>query len=411
MDEISEKHVPLAERMRPEKWEDFVGQDEIVGPGKPLRLAIEKDELVSVIFWGPPGSGKSSLAQIIAQSTQAYFVKFSAVATGISELKKVVDEAEIRYQMGHQRTILFIDEIHRWNKSQQDALLPYVENGTVVLIGATTENPSFEIISPLLSRSRVYLLNPLSKDDIRKILRRALLDKNKGLGRYKIKIESEAAEFLLRFADGDARVALNALELAVLSAPVNYSGERYINQLHIKEVFQKSNLRYDKKGEEHYNLISALHKSLRDSNDNASLYWLVRMLEAGEDPLYIARRLVRFASEDIGNADNQALQIAVSAMEAVKFVGSPEGNLALVQAVIYLARAPKSNLINKAYHNVKSDIEKTGSLPVPLHLRNPETKLMEEIGYGRNYKYAYNYPNAQVKQEHLPPELRDKKWL
>ena len=398
-----ESSAPLAERMRPDKLEDFVGQEEVIGLGSPLRRAIEEDRLVSIILWGPPGSGKTTLARIIARMTRSYFVSFSAVVSGIPVLKKVIKEAIDRRKYNLQRTILFVDEIHRFNKTQQDAFLPYVENGTIILIGATTENPSFEVNSPLLSRSTVYVLKPLSKDDLKKIIERALRDKQKGLGRYKIKIEPQALGYMVDMAGGDARVALNILELSFFNARKGNSA--HITSSVIARVIQKRVLRYDKAGEEHYNLISAFHKSMRDSDPDACVYWLVRMLEAGEDPLYIARRMVRFASEDIGNADPDALQIAVAAMQAVQFLGMPEANLALCQAATYLACAPKSNTLYRAYLKAKEDIEKTGSLPVPLIMRNAPTPLMEKIGYGRGYRYAHDFPEGYVKQQHLPPEL------
>ena len=402
----NEDFVPLAERMRPETLEDFLGQEEIVGEGTPLRKAIEEDRLVSIILWGPPGSGKTTLAKIIAKMTEAHFVSFSAVTSGVPALKKIIEEAKWRRKYQSQKTILFVDEIHHFNKAQQDAFLPYVEDGTIILVGATTENPSFEINSPLLSRSTVYILKPLSPEILKKIIQRALQNKEKGLGKYKIKIDPEVIDYIVEMAGGDARVALNILELSFISAR---KGDRaHITCEVVNKVVQKRVLRYDKKGEEHYNLISALHKSMRDSDPDAAVYWLARMLEAGEDPLYIARRMVVFASEDIGNADPQALQVAVAAMQAVQFVGMPEANLALTQAAIYLACAPKSNAVLQAYTRAKKDIQEKGHLPVPLVIRNAPTQLMRDLGYGKGYRYAHDFPGGFVKQQHLPSPLEDR---
>ena len=401
--EETEDLAPLAERMRPEKLEDFVGQEEIVGIGTPLRKAIEEDKLVSIILWGPPGSGKTTLAKIIAKMTRSHFVSFSAVTSGIPALKKVIEEAKWRKKYNLQRTILFVDEIHRFNKAQQDAFLPYVEDGTIILIGATTENPSFEINSPLLSRSTVYILHPLSPENLKKVIKKALEDRERGLGRYRIKLDPQVMDYIVEMANGDARIALNILELSFIST--RKGDEAHITSQVVTKVIQRRILRYDKRGEEHYNLISALHKSMRDSDPDASVYWLARMLEAGEDPLYIARRMVVFASEDVGNADPQALQVAVAAMQAVQFIGMPEANLALTQAVIYLACAPKSNAVLQAYSRAKQDIRETGNLPVPLVIRNAPTSFMKEIGYGRGYKYAHDFPAGFVKQQHLPPPL------
>lgn len=406
LDSELKKGAPLADRMRPERLEDFVGQKEVVGPGTPLRKAIEEDTLVSLIFWGPPGSGKTTLAKIIANMTKSHFVSFSAVTSGIPALREIIEEARQRRKYQLQRTILFVDEIHRFNKTQQDAFLPYVENGTIILIGATTENPSFEINSPLLSRSNVYVLKPLSKNNIKKIIKRALQDKQKGLGEYKIELDPEVLDYIIEMANGDARIALNILELSFMST--KEKDKAHITTSDVTRVVQRRILRYDKSGEEHYNLISALHKSMRDSDPDASVYWLARMLEAGEDPLYITRRMVRFASEDIGNADPQALQVAVSAMQAVQFVGMPEANLALCQAATYLACAPKSNALYRAYAKAKNDVKKTGNLPVPLVIRNAPTSLMKKLGYSKGYKYAHNFPEGYVKQQHLPSELEGK---
>mgnify|MGYP003864973073 FL=1 len=403
-------NAPLADRMRPEKLEDFLGQEKIIGPGKPLRRAIEKDELQSIILWGPPGSGKTTLARIIAKMTKTHFVPFSATISGVPALRKIIKEAQDRRRYRHQRTILFVDEIHRFNKAQQDAFLPYVEDGTIILIGATTENPSFEVISPLLSRSTVYILEPLSPKDLKNILEKALSDKEKGLGKYKVKLEPKVLDFIIELAYGDARIALNILEFAVITTKPDAQGVRNITLKIIEEVVQKRSLRYDKTGEEHYNIISALHKSMRDSDPDAAIYWIARMLEAGENPLYVARRLVRFASEDIGNADPQALQVAVAAMQAVHFLGMPEGNLALAQAATYLAYAPKSNALYKGYQLAQEDIKKWGPLPVPLVIRNAPTSLMKDLGYGKAYKYAHNFEGGYIIQEHLPKELKGRRY-
>ncbi|HER25405.1 MAG TPA: replication-associated recombination protein A [Candidatus Atribacteria bacterium] len=402
--------APLADRIRPEKLEDFLGQEKIIGPGKPLRQAIEEDELQSIILWGPPGSGKTTLARIIAKITKTHFVPFSAAISGVPALRKIIKEAQDRRKYQQQRTILFVDEIHRFNKAQQDAFLPYVEDGTIILIGATTENPSFEVISPLLSRSTVYILEPLSPDDLKNILEKALPDKEKGLGKYKLNLEPEVLDFIVELAYGDARIALNILEFAVVTTKPDSQGIKNINIKIIEEVVQKRCLRYDKTGEEHYNIISALHKSMRDSDPDAAIYWVARMLEAGENPLYVARRLVRFASEDVGNADPQALLVAVSAMQAVHFLGMPEGNLALAQTATYLACAPKSNALYKGYQLTKEDIKRWGPLPVPLVIRNAPTTLMKNLDYGKGYKYAHHFEGGYVVQEHLPRELKGKKY-
>ncbi len=399
--------APLAERMRPDKLEDFVGQEELVGEGAPLRKAIEEDRLVSIILWGPPGSGKTTLARIIARMTKSHFVSFSAVTSGIPAIKKVIEEAITRRKYNLQRTILFVDEIHRFNKLQQDAFLPYVENGTIILIGATTENPSFEVNSPLLSRSTVYVLQPLSSDDLKKIIKRALEDKEKGLGQREVRVSEDDLRYLARLSYGDARVALNALEMAVQSLEAD---EVNITREILEEALQRKTLLYDKKGDEHFNIISALHKSMRGGDCDASLYWLARMLEAGEDPLYIARRLVRFASEDIGNADPQALTVALNAMEAFRFIGLPEGKLALAQAVIYLALAPKSNAVYVAYEEAREDVSRYGPLPVPMWIRNAPTRLMKELGAGEGYLYPHDFTDAVVDQEYLPEKLEGRRY-
>lgn len=402
--------APLAARMRPRNFSEFIGQGHIIGEGRVLRKSIEVDQLPSIIFWGPPGSGKTTLANIIANVTKSHFSPISAVTSGVADLRAVVDEAKERRGLYQKRTILFIDEIHRFNKAQQDAILPHVENGTITLIGATTENPSFEVISPLLSRCRVFTLNALTEDDIKLIIQRALEDKERGLGKMNVILDDDAFNTLLVMSNGDARTALNALELAVSTVHPSKDNERHIALKDIEDAMQHRALLYDKAGEEHFNIISALHKSLRDSDPDSGLYWLGRMLEAGEDPLYIARRLIRFASEDIGMADPQALVIVTSAQQAVHFIGMPEGNLALAQAVVYLATAPKSNALYEAYGKVQEDVARTRNEPVPLHLRNPVTRLMKETGYGKDYKYAHNFPGHFVDQEHLPPSLKGKKY-
>ncbi|MBM4454546.1 MAG: replication-associated recombination protein A [Chloroflexi bacterium] len=402
--------MPLAARMRPRSFAEFVGQQHLVGEGRVLRKCIEADRMPSMIFWGPPGSGKTTLAHVIAGVTRSHFSPLSAVSAGVADLRRVVDEARRRLKASGQHTIMFIDEIHRFNKSQQDAILPYVENGVVTLIGATTENPSFEVISALLSRCRVFTLNSLTDQDIRHIVQRALQDQERGLGKLQVELAEDAFSHLVVIANGDARIALNALEMATQATAPDAQGKRNIDLATIEDALQHRSLLYDKSGEQHYDLISALHKCLRDSDPDAGLYWLGRMLEAGEDPLYIARRLVRFASEDVGMADPQALVIAMAAQQAVHFIGMPEGNLALAQAVVYLATAPKSNSLYAAYSRVKEDVEHTRNDPVPLHLRNPVTGLMQQMGYGKGYKYAHDFPGHYVEQEHLPKQLKGKRY-
>jgi len=402
--------MPLAARMRPQTFAEFVGQEHLVAEGRVLRKCIEADQLPSMVLWGPPGSGKTTLAYLIANVTKAHFSPLSAVSAGVADLRRVIGEAKKRLKSSGQRTILFIDEIHRFNKAQQDAVLPFVENGTVTLIGATTENPSFEVIAPLLSRCRVFRLNALSDDEIRLIVERAIKDEERRLGKFQITVSEEAVRHLVTMSNGDARVALNALEMAAFATLPNDEDVRSIDLSVIEEALQHRALLYDKSGDQHYDLISALHKSLRGSDPNAALYWLGRMLEAGEDPLYIARRLVRFASEDVGMADPQALVIAIAAQQAVHFVGLPEGNLALAEATIYLATSPKSNSLYQAYSRVQQDIQHGRNEPVPLHLRNPVTDLMRRMGHGQGYKYAHDYPDHFVKQQNLPPSLNGKRY-
>jgi putative ATPase len=398
--------APLAERMRPKTISEYIGQRHLLGEGCLLKRAIEEDKLFSMIFWGPPGSGKTTLARILANETKSKFVSFSAVLSGVKEIRTVIDEARELLERKKTKMILFVDEIHRFNKAQQDAFLPHVESGLITLIGATTENPSFEVIAPLLSRTRVLVLKPFSEEDLLAILERALQDKQKGFGQILIKIDSDVLRYIVNVADGDARSVLNNLD-AVVSVVRNLPEEkRFISLKFAQEVLLKKSLLYDKDGEEHYNLISALHKSLRGSDPDAALYWLGRMITAGEDPLYIARRMVRFASEDIGNADPQALVVAMAAQQAFHFIGLPEGELALAQAAVYLATAPKSNSLYTAYGKVKELISTKGYLPVPLHIRNAPTKLMKELDYGKDYKYAHDYADAYVPQEYLPEEIR-----
>ena len=401
------KSAPLAERMRPRNLAEYAGQEHLIGPGKPLRVQIEHDDPASMIFWGPPGTGKTTLARIIANMTQASFIEFSAVLSGIKEIKQVMVDAEKAARFGS-RTILFIDEIHRFNKAQQDAFLPYVEHGTIRLIGATTENPSFEIIGALLSRCRVYTLHALSEDEIITLLRRALTDPERGLGSMQVSAEDDALATLASYSSGDARNALNALEVSAKLAEAR--AEKAITKDLAVEALQQRVLLYDKKGEEHYNLISALHKSVRNSNADAALYWLGRMLKAGEDPMYVARRVVRMAVEDIGLASPEALNLTLSARDAMDFLGSPEGDLALAQAVVYLALAPKSNALYTAYGEVLGDIENTRAEPVPLHLRNAPTGLMNSIGYGKGYRYAHDEEGKVADMECLPDSLRGRSY-
>ena len=406
-EEMLRREAPLADRMRPRTLGEFVGQEHLLGEGKVLRLAIESDQLPSMILWGPPGSGKTTLAMIIASTTGAQFLSFSAVLSGVKEIKEVIQEAqEWRHQK--KRTVLFVDEIHRFNKAQQDAFLPHVEKGTIILIGATTENPSFEVISPLLSRSKVFTLQSLTEEEVELILKRALADEERGLGKFPATVDPEVLKGISRVANGDARAALNTLEMVVLTSSPDGQGLRHVKKLHLEEVLQKKSFLYDKTGEEHYNLISALHKSLRGSDPDAALYWLGRMIEAGEDPLYLARRMIRFASEDVGMADPQALPITVAAMQGFHFIGLPEGTLALAEAAVYLATAPKSNALYVAYGDVERDVREMESLPVPLHIRNAPTRLMKDLGYGKDYKYPHHYPEHFIEEEYLPENLRGK---
>ncbi|HEX7285528.1 MAG TPA: replication-associated recombination protein A [Candidatus Angelobacter sp.] len=391
--------------MRPRTLDEFVGQEDILAPGKPLRLQIERDDPGSIIFWGPPGSGKTTLAKIIAHMTKAEFIEFSAVLSGIKEIKQVMADAEKARAYGT-RTILFVDEIHRFNRAQQDAFLPHVERGNIRLIGATTENPSFEINGALLSRCRVYILKQLTEEEIVAFLRRALADPERGLGKLKLRADDEVLRLIAAYSSGDARAAYNVLEVAAATAGENGA----ITEQIIKDTLQKRVLLYDKSGEEHYNLISALHKSVRNSDVDAALYWLARMLEAGEDPLYIARRVVRMASEDIGLAAPEALNVCLAAKDAIDFLGMPEANLALAQAVAYLALAPKSNALYTAYGKVLEDVEKTAAEPVPLHIRNAVTALMKQVGYGKGYQYAHDLESKVADMECLPDNLRGRRY-
>ncbi|MFH0927944.1 MAG: replication-associated recombination protein A [bacterium] len=402
---------PLAERMRPRTLLEFVGQEQIIAPGKMLRVAIETDRIPSIILWGPPGSGKTTLAKVIANHTKSAFSQLSAVLAGVKEIREAITEAESRLELTGVRTILFVDEIHRFNKSQQDALLPHVEKGVVTLIGATTENPSFEVNSALLSRARVFVLEMLSVLDIEAIIRSTLLDKERGLGSEPIQISEATIKFLASMSNGDARTALNTLELASKTSAVA-DGSIQIDERSVKEALQKTHLLYDKHGEEHYNIISALHKSMRGNDANAALYWLGRMLVGGEEPLYVARRLVRFASEDVGLADPQALILAVATYQACHFLGLPECELALAELAAYLAKAPKSNQLYTAYGQVKNDIQNLPAEPVPLHLRNAPTKMMSELGYGKGYKYTPDFKSAdEAKQDYLPKSLKNRRYL
>ena len=405
---LRRREAPLAERMRPQTVEEFIGQTHLIAPGRLLREMIEGQRLHSLILWGPPGSGKTTLALLISRAVDAHFVHFSAVLSGVRELREVISEAKDQRKYHGRRTILFVDEIHRFNKAQQDAFLPHVEDGTIVLIGATTENPSFEVIAPLLSRTSVLVLEPLTAEDVRRLLQRALADTDRGLGNLGVEIDAPALSFLADYARGDARLGLNALEAAADLATTK--GLKTIDLEVVQEATQHRALLYDKAGDEHYNVISAFIKSMRGSDPDAAVYWLMRMLEAGEDPLFIARRMVIFAAEDIGNADPQALQLAVAAKDAFHFVGMPEGRIPLAQAATYLASAPKSNASYMAMCGAAEDVKRHGPLPVPLHLRNAPTPLMKSLGYGRNYKYAHDYAGHVADQQHLPDQLKDRRY-
>ncbi|MFA6422411.1 MAG: replication-associated recombination protein A [Candidatus Buchananbacteria bacterium] len=406
--------APLADRMRPQNLDQFQGQAELIGPKKLLRKLIEQDQIPSMIFWGPPGSGKTTLAKIIANMSNSEFISLSAVNAGLKDFRDIIKTAKDKLKYESKKTILFLDEIHRWSKAQQDALLPYVENGTITLIGATTENPSFEVNSALLSRCRVFIFEQLQKEDIVNILKNALTDKDRGLGsptgKLKIKIDDETLDFLASVSNGDSRTALNTLDLAVKVSKKDKNGIIKLDKKLIKESLKKSSFLYDRAGDQHYNIISALHKSMRGSSADAALYWLGRMIEAGEDPLYVARRLVRFASEDIGLANSRALEQAVAGYQACHFIGIPECNVILAQVVVYLAKCTKSNELYEAYGKVQKDVRETMDEPVPIHLRNAPTKLMKELGYGKDYKYSPKF-DYKEDQEYLPEKLRNRKYL
>jgi len=407
----SDPGIPLADRMRPRNLEEIVGQAQLIGEGKVLREMVRQKNLMSIILWGPPGSGKTTMARILAKEVGAPFVAYSAVLSGIKEIKALMAEAHNHFRHSHQQTVVFVDEIHRFNKAQQDAFLPYVETGVIILIGATTENPSFEVISALLSRAKVYVLNPLSTDDIEQILTRALNDAERGLGKISVVVSSELMQRLSLYSNGDARIALNTLEIATALAKARtHSGKPVLLPADVENALQRKMLQYDKTGEEHYNLISALHKSMRNSDPDAAMYWLGRMLEGGEDPVYIARRMVRFASEDVGLADVRALSVALNASEAVRLVGMPECALALAEAAVYLSLAPKSNALYTGYSQVMADVQNTLNDPPPLQIRNAPTSLMKDLGYGEGYKYAHDLPDKVADMECLPKSLIGRRY-
>ncbi len=414
-DEKLEKDIkanaPLADRIRPVSLDDFVGQEDIIGKGKILRRVIENDEIFSIIFWGPPGSGKTTLANIIAEMTKSHFVSMSAVTSGIKDLREAAKEAQDRRKLHNERTILFVDEIHRWNKAQQDAFLPFVENGTITLIGATTENPSFEIISPLLSRSRVFVMKKHGVKELSKIIKRAVLDDKFGLGGTKVVIAPKALDTLIQASNGDARTALNALEIAVKVTKADNKGTKHLNLKTMEDALQHKALQYDKNGEEHYNVISAFIKSMRGSNPDGALYWLNRMVEAGESPEFIARRMVVFASEDVGIADPKALSVAIDVFNAVRLIGYPECQINLAHGVVYLAKAPKNNSAYLGLLAAKKDVKESMNEPVPLHLRNAVTDLMKDLDYGKDYKYSHEYDKEDGKQDYLPESLKGKKYF
>ena len=409
--ESTDPHRPLAERMRPHRLADLFGQDAATGPGSLIRHAIQNDRMFSMILWGPPGCGKTTLARIIARETRSHFIHFSAVLAGVKQIREVIEEAKKQRRFQRKRTLLFVDEIHRFNKTQQDAFLHHVESGLITLIGATTENPSFEVISALLSRCRVITLDLLDEDAVGRVIDRAVEDQRTGLGELNLGLTVDARQYLIQIAAGDARSALNSLEMAATMAladsPPKTGSCRMLTLEHVESALQKKALLYDKGGDEHFNIISAFHKSLRGSDPDAALYWLARMLEAGEDAMYVARRMVRFASEDVGNADPFALRLALGAMEAFRFLGHPEGDLALAQAAVYLATAPKSNSIYEAWNKVKQTVREKGALPVPLHIRNAPTGLMKDLGYGKGYRYAHDFKDGYAVQDYLPNAIAD----